>query len=403
MSVSWVTTTLGDVSSIAYGYTESASSDAIGPKFLRITDIQGDDVDWSSVPYCPIEPADLRKHRLLDGDIVFARTGATTGKSFLVRDPPEAVPASYLIRLRLTDPGVTPEFLALFFRTEAYWSAIREGTSGSAQGGFNASKLAALKLVVPPLEEQRRIVAVLDDAFAAIATATANAEKNLANARELFILALNEELGRGYPDVPMKEFCSFENGDRGENYAGRSVFVEEGVPIINAGHLTEGTIDTASMNFITRERFDLLRSGKIKRGDILFCLRGSLGKFAYNEAYQEGAIASSLIIIRPGSRVLPEYLCAYLRSDFCAKMIKHYENGAAQPNLGGKSLEKFLVPLPSLAEQRAMMSRLRSVQEATLQMEELYSCYLAEMAALKQSLLHRAFSGELTEREALAA
>src|SRR5690606_26736384 len=102
--------------------------------------------------------------------------------------------------------------------------------------------------------------------------------------------------------------------------------VEEGIPIINAGHLVDGEIDTQSMNFITRERFDLLRSGKIRRGDILFCLRGSLGKFAFNDTYDEGAIASSLIIIRPGARILPDYLCAYLRSDLCTKMIRHYEN-----------------------------------------------------------------------------
>ena len=80
---------------------------------LRITDIQDDRVDWESVPYCKIEKADLPKYRLASGDIVFARTGATTGKSFLVHNPPDAVFASYLIRLRLLDKELLPEFVAL--------------------------------------------------------------------------------------------------------------------------------------------------------------------------------------------------------------------------------------------------------------------------------------------------
>lgn len=156
--------------------------------------------------------------------------------------------------------------------------------------------------------------------------------------------------------VQLGDVCTFENGDRGENYAGRSAFVKAGIPIINAGHLTNTRIDTSEMNFITRERFNLLRAGKIRRGDVLFCLRGSLGKFALNDCYDEGAIASSLIIIRPKSMLDVRFLCAYLESSICADMVKRFENGAAQPNLGGKSLEKFLIPLPPLDEQRRIVA-----------------------------------------------
>ncbi|GEO01801.1 hypothetical protein NSE01_36330 [Novosphingobium sediminis] len=177
---------LSELASIKYGYTESASSQPIGPKFLRITDIQDGSVDWESVPYCAIDVADAKKHQLEDGDIVFARTGATTGKSFLIKEPPNAVPASYLIRLRLTGKKLLPEFLSLFFQTEAYWHSIEKGSSGSAQGGFNASKLGQLKVPVPPLEEQKRIVAVLGQAFTALDRARAFAEANLSDAEEVF-------------------------------------------------------------------------------------------------------------------------------------------------------------------------------------------------------------------------
>lgn len=176
----WEVKELSAVSAINYGYTESASIEPVGPRFLRITDIQDDRVDWESVPYCKIPPADFPKYRLASGDIVFARTGATTGKSFLVNDPPKAVFASYLIRLRLIDKKLLlPEFVSLFFQTDSYWKSIKEGSSGSAQGGFNATKLGALTIPVPPLPEQQRIIGIVDQAFEDIAKARAIAERKL--------------------------------------------------------------------------------------------------------------------------------------------------------------------------------------------------------------------------------
>jgi len=159
----WVEKRLGEVSKINYGYTESASVENVGPKFLRITDIQKNRVDWQSVPYCPIAPDDYSKYKLADGDIVFARTGATTGKSYLVTDPPEAVFASYLIRVQLSTKDLLPNFVNLFFQTHSYWESIRSGVSGSAQGGFNATKLGELAIPFPKSRmEQKTIIAKLD-------------------------------------------------------------------------------------------------------------------------------------------------------------------------------------------------------------------------------------------------
>jgi len=162
----WETKTLGEVSSINYGYTAKASFEVVGPRFLRITDIQNETVDWAKVPSCPISEDDRQKHKLRQNDIVFARTGATTGKSYLVQNPPDAIAASYLIRLRLENKNVFPPFVSLFFQSAEYWEAVEAGTTGSAQGGFNASKLGVMAIPLPFLAEQKRIVVVLDDLFA---------------------------------------------------------------------------------------------------------------------------------------------------------------------------------------------------------------------------------------------
>jgi type I restriction enzyme S subunit len=163
----WEVKKLGEVAKATYGYTEKASFKEIGPRFLRITDIQDDGVNWDTVPFCKINNAELEKYKLKDGDIVFARTGATTGKSYLVSNPPKSVFASYLIKVHIENRELSPNYLFLFFQTQTYWDTINAGVSGSAQGGFNATKLSELEIPIPPLTEQQRIVTTLDKAFAA--------------------------------------------------------------------------------------------------------------------------------------------------------------------------------------------------------------------------------------------
>ncbi|WP_162524956.1 restriction endonuclease subunit S [Pseudomonas haemolytica] len=159
----------------------------------------------------------------------------------------------------------------------------------------------------------------------------------------------------GWQLKELQDICSFENGDRGENYPSKSVQTTSGIPFINAGHLTDSGIDFAAMSYIPVERFHLLGNGKIRRDDILFCLRGSLGKFASVGDLSEGAIASSLVIVRPKEGVLDRYLMAYFQSSLCSDMINLFKNGAAQPNLSAGSLKKFSIPVPTIPEQHQIV------------------------------------------------
>lgn len=116
------------------------------------------------------------------------------------------------------------------------------------------------------------------------------------------------ELPSGWKWVRLGDLCRLENGDRSkENYPNKSILVKEGVPFVNAGHLVNGRIDQSTLTFIPKEKFDQLRSGKFTNGDILFCLRGSLGKSAIVEGFDAGAIASSLVILK-----IHPYLSNYL-------------------------------------------------------------------------------------------
>jgi type I restriction enzyme S subunit len=176
----WRWVKLGEVCNrIDYGYTVSADIDIKEPKFLRITDIQDARVDWDSVPGCAISDADEVANRLEGGDIVFVRTGATTGKSYLISNPPRSVFASYLIRVRTHREYFKPDYLFAFFQSDGYWEQISAGARGGAQPGFNATMLAALKIPLPPLSEQQRIASVLREQMVAVEKARAAAEEEM--------------------------------------------------------------------------------------------------------------------------------------------------------------------------------------------------------------------------------
>ena len=145
-----------------YGYTETATSVAVGPRFLRITDIQEGHVDWDSVPYCVCDEQTLKDKRLFAGDIVIARIGATTGKSYFISDCPLAVFASYLIRIRAVPEKILPRYLYYVLQTRDYWDHIAQNKGDRLKGGVNIPVLESFEVRVPSIDRQRHIVSMLD-------------------------------------------------------------------------------------------------------------------------------------------------------------------------------------------------------------------------------------------------
>ena len=161
----WVWTTIGGISSnILYGVNESAK-DSGKYKLLRITDIQDNKVDWNSVPYTNYDEKKVCDYLLKKNDILFARTGATVGKSFLVEDEvSNCIYASYLIKVQ-TNELLDSKYIKRFFESAYYWSQISDNSIGTGQPNVNGTLLASLRIPLPPLSEQRRIVAKIEEVF----------------------------------------------------------------------------------------------------------------------------------------------------------------------------------------------------------------------------------------------
>lgn len=297
-------------------------------------------------------------------------------------------------------PGSIIDHKFLFYYLTSIVDLLNDLGSGATFKELSGGKLKEVPVPVAPLPEQQRIVAILDQAFDSIAKARANAEKNLQNSRALFASHLQSvfsQRGEGWLKKKLGDLCEFENGDRGKNYPNRNEYVESGIPWINTGHIhPDGTLVQEEMNFITRKKFESLRSGKIQPGDLVYCLRGAtLGKTALVAPLPEGAVASSLVIIRPKPLLDSNFLYFFLTSPPGQGLIKGFENGAAQPNLGAKSVAKYPILLPTLTEQKSIADRLTEIRSETQRLESIYRQKLAALDELKKSLLHQAFRGQL--------
>lgn len=391
----WEMKTLGEVAKVMYGYTEKSYIEEIGPKFLRITDIQNDGVNWDTVPYCYINDSDFEKYKLINGDIVFARTGATTGKSYLVINPPKSVFASYLIKLNIINIDLLPEFLFLYFQTKAYWDTINAGISGSAQGGFNATKLSELQIPFPPKEEQQRIVAKLDEAFEAIEKTKANAEQNLKNTKELFdsyLHSIFENKGKDWEEKTLgeisKEFGRGKSKHRPRNwdklYGGDYPFIQTG-DIRNCNHVITEYTQTYS-------DIGLAQSKLWPAGTICITIAANIaetGVLTFDACFPDSVIGL-VVNDKFADRDYVEYLLQSFKS-----RLQALGKGSAQDNINLKTFENRLFPFPKVSEQQSIVQKLDALSSETKKLEANYQKKLEDLEELKKSILQKAFSGQL--------
>ena len=169
------------------------------------------------------------------------------------------------------------------------------------------------------------------------------------------------EIPESWEWVRLKYFLQFINGDRGKNYPSKDKLMEKGdIPFISAINISRDSISKNGLLFLSQKQFDALSQGKLIKGDLVLCIRGSLGKIAIYP-YERGAIASSLVILRKIGEILVKYVLLFLKSNSFYCQINNKDNGTAQPNLSADSVSNFLFPLPPLAEQHRIVERIEKL------------------------------------------
>lgn len=386
----WPMVKLGDIShTIDYGVTASATTDSNGYKFLRITDIQENCVDWDLVPWCICSEKEALKSFLKEGDIVFARTGATTGKSYLIKECPEnTVFASYLIRVRLSQKAL-PTYVGCFFKSPYYWQQISNSSRGAAQPGVNSTVLQTLTLPLPPLPEQMHIVELLDRAQGLIDHRKEQLALMDTLTQSLFYEMFGDPVKNemGWENVVLDKACAkITDGEHGtvERYS-------SGFLYLMARNISwDGTLDYSDISYISES--DYLKINKRcnpEPGDILLvCVGATIGKLAIVPTTGPVfSIARSVALLKKSQFIVSHYFKTLLSTPMMQKQLFDGCNSSAQAGLYLGIIKKILIPLPPLPLQQLFSDRVQKIEETKQRM----SASLAELEQTFNALMQESF------------
>ena len=427
LPLGWARTTLEQVvENISYGFTASASTAPVGPQFLRITDLQDRSVQWESVPYCKIPASKIAQYRLRDGDIVFARTGATTGKSFLITSCPAAVFASYLIRVRLST-DILPEFVAYFFQSQSYWNQVNENISGSAQPNCNASKLKTLNLPIAPNNEQRRIVSKLEKLLDRVDSCQKRLAKIpilLKRFRQAVVAAAcsgeltldwraKSQSCSEFEDVDLPGGWNWQtvhnlvgpnglfDGPFGSNLK-TADYTGHGVRVIRLENIAHLKFLNEKKAFISEQKYQNLRKHTVRGGDIIFSsfIDEEIRVCVLPPLPMQAIAKADCFCLRPnGDSVDTRYLTLQLASRATYNTLLEKVHGATRPRINTTQLRDLIVPVCPLDEQHEIVRRVDELFSLADQVEARYAKAKQYVDSLKQSIFAKAFRGELVPQD----
>ncbi|MBX3673100.1 MAG: restriction endonuclease subunit S [Burkholderiales bacterium] len=437
----WRHVSLGDIcSKPQYGWTTKAKADSGGLKLLRTTDITSGQIDWTRVPFCTELPPDPDKYLLREGDILISRAGSV-GVSHLVTSAEPSVFASYLIRFR-PGPDILPKYLAHFLKSPAYWKQIADNTAGIAIPNVNASKLQELRIPLAPIEEQRRIVAEIENQLSRLDEAVANLKRVKASLKRYKAAVLKAAVegrlvpseaelarseGRTYetgaqllqrviesqrqgnrnyrePVVPdVSDLPSLPEGWAWSTFASvaervtvghvgpmKDEYVEQGVPFLRSQNVRANRFDPDGLKFVSKTFHRRLRKSALRPGDIVVVRSGSVGVSCVIPDHLADANCSDLVIVKAPRGVLPAFGAYYMNSVVDTR-IAAGRVGVALTHFNTQSVAELPLPIPPMAEQHRIITEVDHCLSLVQGVEVAVDVNLTRSARLRQATLARSF------------
>jgi len=410
-----------------YGWTTSSENNASGLKIVRTSDISSGQLDWSTVPACKDEPENIEKFLLRPGDILISRAGSV-GTSYIIKDCPRAVFASYLIRFRAL-PSIETSYLGLFLQSRLYWNSIAGETIGITIPNVNASKLKQIPIPLPPLSEQHRIVARVEALLTQI-----NAARDRLNRVPLIMkrfrqavlaAACSGRLTEGWREGILLDETELINGSReflSLSMDQKSEKIPNGWKLVNLEQISDSRLgkmldkmknrgeitpylrntnvrwfgfdlsDVKMMRVSNIEKDEL----SVQRGDILVCEGGEPGRCAIWKDNETNFIfQKALHRIRVFDTILPDWICYCLKDASDSGRLSNLFTGSTIKHLTGVALKKFEFFLPPISEQYEIVRRVNALFALADQIENQVAGATKRTEALTQAVLAEAFRGEL--------
>ncbi|MFZ2632154.1 MAG: restriction endonuclease subunit S [Desulfosalsimonadaceae bacterium] len=320
------------------------------------------------------------------------------GANLIARSTPVAFPASgkYWVNnhahILKFENMTTQRFVELYLES----IPLDEYITGAAQPKLNQKALNSIPIPFPPHAEQQRIIGILDEAFDGIATAKANAEKNLQNARALFeshLQSVFTQRGEGWVEKRLKDVC--EKITDGTHQT--PTYFDEGVLFLSSRNVTSGKIDWDKIKYIdTKQHLEMHKRVAPRLHDILLAKNGTTGVAAIVDRDVVFDIYVSLALLRALDVISPYFLLYFINSSVAKEQFNKRLKGVGVPNLHLQEIREVTVSFPkSLAEQNLIVSKLDILYSETQHLETIYKKKLAALDALKKSLLDQAFTGQL--------
>jgi len=374
-----------------------------GPLFLSVHSLNyGDYVDFRDAFHISYERyAESPEIMLKEGDVLICKDGAGIGKVGILGALPDHATINSSLLLIRSGPLILPKFLFRCLSSPYFQEIVNSRLNGATTPHLYQRDITEFPVVLPPIPEQQRIVAILDEAFGNIAKARANALKNLHNARALFeshLHAIFTERGDGWTEKPLDQVASvingfaFKSGDFSQNGSTKCI------KITNVG-VREFVCEAG--NGLPADFSSKYSSVSIPSGSIVIALTRTIISSGLKVAvvptgYKNALLNQRVAAILPqqGGVSLP-FLFAYLSSQHVASYVTERVNTLMQPNLSIADLRAMPIPAPSISQQEEITELLSSLSDETQRLESIYKQKLAALDELKQSLLHQAFSGNL--------
>ena len=408
MKQGWEIKQLGNVCGFQNGFAfKSKTFKDNGVPVLRISNIQNDEIDLNKIVF--IDPSDykedLSKYKVEKNDLLIAMSGATTGKiGFNQTDD-----IFYLNqRVGKFEPTKDLDKSYLYYYLSTKVEESLKISAGSAQPNLSTQQIKSFELPIPPLDEQKRIVAKLDECFEAITKARANVEKNLNNAKELFQSQLNqifsqpalseaEGKGNGWADKRIEEMT--ENVSKGSSpkWQGINYVENDGILFITSENVGEAELLLHKKKYVEKKFNDKEKKSILKKGDVLTNIVGaSIGRTAIYDIDDIANINQAVCVIRCNENVLNNYYLMYLlNSPFFKTILHENEVNNARANLSLTFFRNLIIPIPNTTEQQSIVEFIIDLKSQTQALESNYQQELAALDELKKSILQKAFMGEL--------
>ena len=403
MKKGWETKTLGEVCEVfADGdWVESKDQSSEGIRLIQTGNV-GEGVFKDRAEKARyISEATFKRLRcteIVEGDCLVSRLPDPVGRSCILPDTGERmITAVDCTILRFNPKQLLPTFFNLYSQSDDYLTTVAKKCTGTTRNRISRSNLGLTPIPVPPLAEQQRIVGVLDEAFEGLATAKANAEKNLQNARALFeshLQSVFTHRGPGWVEKRLDELCTFSSGGTPSKI--NTSYWSGKIPWIS-GRDMKSTRLSDSFLHISKSAVDESSTRMAAVGTLLILVRGM--------GLAHGAQIAELLVpcafnqdirgIHAKPNMLPRYLLFALREVINSSdtVLSNAAHGTLK--IDSNELQKVVIPFPPLEQQRRIVTLIEALSEETQRLARLYERKLAALEALKKSLLHQAFTGEL--------